>query len=571
MVEQPFKPTPLPARRGLLAELLVPPDFDPERQVDAMTWAEAVFEPVALIGTVVCFVLGLIQLGQALSPAWPTRFLPPLSVLVGAEAFFYSRRLNRPAAYFKEWLVLLAPVIALARFLPYLEDPASSLGHDLALWWREPGSFFTLGFVADTIILLLVWGTVYSSTQNLNQLRVQPGEIVDPTEARLRHVYEDNWRAIDHSAPLRALGERYAWGGVILVLLASLAALGVNQVFSLEAIGQIVGFQRPSVSLVRANVVLYFVLGLLLLGEAHFVRQRTLWRLDRVELPPELPTRWIGATVGLVLLALVVAFLLPTSYAMTLGDLVSYVGMLIAEIFLLIGGAIFYVFYALLSLLGLRAGGGAGAPPAQPLRLPTAPPAPTGSSPLETVRSLIFWLIALGILAYSLGVLWRKRGPWLGHLSLLAALRTPWSWLRALLRLGRKVGGDVGRVLAALPRRLRPAPLPPPRPPGFIRLSRLSPRDLVVYFYLSTTERAARLGQPRPPGATPDEYRRQLRQSLPQVDPEIDALTDAFLAARYGPRPTTVEAARSVRKEWEVLKRKLRAARLGSRGSAHRS
>ncbi len=108
------------------ASFVLPPDFYPEREVDVTTWIEAVVEPVTLIGAAVCFALGLIQLGQALAPDWPTRFLPPLAILVGIEAFFYSRRLARGTVMFKEWLVLLVPVIVLVRFLPYLDDPAAA-------------------------------------------------------------------------------------------------------------------------------------------------------------------------------------------------------------------------------------------------------------------------------------------------------------------------------------------------------------------------------------------------------------------------------------------------------------
>ena len=73
---------------GPFARFIVPPDFYPERQVDAGTWVEAVFEPVALIGAVVCFVAGIVQFGLAIAPAWPTRFLLPLAVVVAIEALF---------------------------------------------------------------------------------------------------------------------------------------------------------------------------------------------------------------------------------------------------------------------------------------------------------------------------------------------------------------------------------------------------------------------------------------------------------------------------------------------------
>jgi hypothetical protein len=46
-------------------------------------------------------------------------------------------------------------------------------------------------------------------------------------------------------------------------------------------------------------------------------------------------------------------------------------------------------------------------------------------------------------------------------------------------------------------------------------------------------------------------------------------VTDAFLESRYGPRETTRDVVAGVRRTWEGLKKKLRAARverLGRRG-----
>jgi len=175
----------------------------------------------------------------------------------------------------------------------------------------------------------------------------------------------------------------------------------------------------------------------------------------------------------------------------------------------------------------------------------------------------VFWLIILGILAYSFSVLWRKRAPWLSRLSLAPILGVPFRLLLAIIGLLRRAGREVARaVAAAIPRLFRPPPTPVVQTPRFISLRRLGPRGLVEYFYLSVCERAAKLGYPRLPGVTPVEYQQLLEAKLPLVDPEIAALTAAFLEARYGPRPTTDQTARSVRQGWELLKKKLRGARI---------
>ena len=557
------EPPSTPPRPSRIASFVLPPDFYPERKVEASTWAEAIFEPTTLIGAVVCFVLGIVQLGEAFSPGWPTRFVTPLAIAVGIEAFLYSRRLSRASVHLKEWLVLLAPVVLGIRLLPYLDDPTASLGADVGFWIGRPESFFTFAFLVDCALLLLVWTVVFVCVQFLNGLRVQPGEVVEETSHSRRQLYEDNYRAIDHSVPLRQLGQLFVWGGVILVIIAAMAAIGSEQTIDFGVIGQIVGFQRPARQLVQLNVVLYFVFGLLLLGEAHFIRQRTLWRLDRMTIPTEVPSRWVAAVGALVVVAVVIGFLLPTSYALTLGQVVTLVLTVLTQLSLLLVGGFLYLVFLIVSLFGFHGGSGnSPGPPSLP-QVPPAAVATAGASPLDALKSLVFWLIILGILAYSFSVLWRKRAPWLSRLSLAPILGAPFRLLLAIIGLLRRAGREVARaVAAAIPRLFRPPPTPVVQTPRFISLRRLGPRGLVEYFYLSVCERAAKLGYPRLPGVTPVEYQQLLEAKLPLVDPEIAALTAAFLEARYGPRPTTDQTARSVRQGWELLKKKLRGARI---------
>jgi hypothetical protein len=543
--------------------LILPPDFAPQRSSDALTWAEAVFEPIALVAVVICFVLSLLQFGVALFPDWSTQFVVPLLILVAVEGFFYSRRLTHTIFRPKEWLVLLAPPIVLMRFLPNLGLVGSGDSLDVISWLSNPGLVLTASYVVELLLILLVWGVVVGCTQLLNGVRVQPGEIIQETNLRKRQFLEDNWRAVDHSAPLRLLGELFAYGCLILVFLSGLASLGTDQFASIEAIGQIIGFARPSVHLVLINVVGFVVIGLLLLGEAQYVRQRTLWRIDRLTVPLSVSANWGLGLAGLVGVAVAIAFVLPTSYAMTLGEVVSTILFAVAQLALFILGLFVFVIAVIGSLLGVNAKPDAAAQAARPPQLhPVAPP-PVGGSLLDTIQSIVFWLVVLAIVGYSFYVIWRRRPAWAIRIPLRQWLSARWSFFRSLFKLIRRVGMDVGRaVMLAIPRILRSTPTHGPRTPSFLSLTRLSPRELVEYYYLSVCERAARLGYPRPADVTPDEYLPRLREHLPMVDPEIEALTAAFLEARYGPRPTSLDRAKQLRGGWEALKKKLRSARL---------
>jgi hypothetical protein len=85
---------------------------------------------------------------------------------------------------------------------------------------------------------------------------------------------------------------------------------------------------------------------------------------------------------------------------------------------------------------------------------------------------------------------------------------------------------------------------------------------LIRYFYLSTTRRAAQAGQPRGESETPYEYQASLDQRYPDLEPDLEGLTDAFVQARYSAEPLAKEDATAVKPLWQRLKAVLRRRRL---------
>src|SRR5207247_2486162 len=118
-----------------------------------------------------------------------------------------------------------------------------------------------------------------------------------------------------------------------------------------------------------------------------------------------------------------------------------------------------YLLFWLLTypLRWLFGSGGDEGPSAPPIAPPALPPVQPGDGSLVgLVKSLLFWLIAAGVVAYALSALWRQGRiqalvpTWLGTLgmrvvALLAALGA------LLARLARRAAGqalEVGRRLA---------------------------------------------------------------------------------------------------------------------------
>ena len=142
---------------------------------------------------------------------------------------------------------------------------------------------------------------------------------------------------------------------------------------------------------------------------------------------------------------------------------------------------------------------------------------------------------------------------WWAHLR--AWLRSLWrrwrSWRRGVrvqLARRRTVAGDERSLAARVSR--------------FFFPGRLPPRELIRYFYLSAARRASQAGQSRTPGETPYEYRATLDQQFPELEPDLEGLTDAFVEARYSQRPVHREDALAVKPLWQRIKSALQRRRI---------
>ena len=92
---------------------------------------------------------------------------------------------------------------------------------------------------------------------------------------------------------------------------------------------------------------------------------------------------------------------------------------------------------------------------------------------------------------------------------------------------------------------------------SFLRVSSLTPRDQLRFFYLSTVRRAGDRGVKREPASTPSEYVHDLKQNWPEADVGLDDLTKAFLKARYSDKEISDEDVPPVKEIWKGVRREL--------------
>lgn len=509
---------------------------------DRNPWLESLFRPLVMGVMFGCIALSLVELVRLVFPDWNGTFLVLGCVLAALEAN-YSYRLIR-ARPLRGGDLLRFRVIEVAIFFPllkigsYVGEGWANVLADIRSWPHHLYHLFDPETMAAFTLAILSW---HVSTQVLRDFE------------RLNEAPEYSRYYV---SPMERLTRRFFRGGVVLLIAAGLTRIGIAQVVNLR---------RPSVPGLVLNVLVYFLLGLVMLGQVRFATLRKRWQAQEIRVAEGLPGRWARYSLAFIALVAFLAFLLPTGYTLgllevigwTLGAIATVISFLVMVLLLLVTLPLAW----LISLLGFES-----SPSPRRLSPPQLLQQPTtaGAAPdwFQVLRSLVFWIIALVMVFYVVRSYLRDHPELMEALAALGPIRV----LRRLwAALWRSLGGWGKAVIEHMPRRW---PLRLARrtslsgePFRFFRLGALPPRERVLYYYLSILRRATQQGFPRRSAQTPDEYRTTLEPKLPGVEREIEMLTQAFVEARYSRHAIESAQARRVRANWQQVKAALRAIR----------
>lgn len=508
-------------------------------------WMDDVFRPLAVGGMMGCIALSLVHLIQLFFPSWSGTFMVVGCVLAALEAN-YSYRLVRSrrlqgSELIRFRVVEIALFLIVLRIGSYVGDPWSEVMADILSWPQDPGRALDFEVMCAVCLAVLSWSVSTRTTSDLERIGEPP----------VRDRY--------YVPPVDALLSRFFWGGAMLLFTAGITRIGIANLLNLT---------RPSVPGLIVNVLIYFVLGLLMLGQIQLSRLSEGWRKEGLELPDRLAGHWARCTLILLGLAGLVAFLLPTAYTLPLLDIAAIVIQTILYIFNVIFYLVVLVFLLLLAPLARLLGGEISSEPQGPISPPEIQRVtPGGATPawFDVVKSLAFWGFALGLIVYVVRTYLRDRPDLVRSLKELKLL----PGLGCLLRsLGHQLADLFGEARERIPQQLRllqgwrererPGGQEPFR---FFRLGALSRRERTIYYYLSILRRAARSGYPRNQSQTPYEYERDLGPNVPQAEAELDRLTDAFVEVRYSTHEVHDEQEARVRADWRKIRAALRSLR----------
>lgn len=520
-------------------------------------WQSQVARPVLIAIQVTCLVYGLVLIAQIITEDPLLRYTPALSFIAALTGVYSaqwlaqpSQRLtNKPAFMLAQlvviWAVLRLLTWALARDWPTLAD--------LRLWLVSPGSFFDGFFAVTAVICALAWHRGHVIGDIFHWLALTPGELAVIAERR-----SPDWRfgrasdrvLVSRQELLEDYTGQWIVGALFIAFFAAATRVRIRQDVGLSLLATGIAPQ------IIVACVFYFLIGLILISQARLASLRAQWLQDGVEMPEGLPARWQRTSLAIILAVGLLAALLPIGSTWQIGEILGIVVGFLIRVALFVIFLINLLFALILSLFDANQPLPEMPPPSS-TEIAVMPP-PTFSIP-EWLGGAGLWIVVAAVVVLSLHFLLGKEGIDLTVRTLRRATARLRSLLSAWWNSLRRLAQTVQSGLPAVFRGPGETPTATVRPWRFIRLGALSPRDKVRYFYLSTVRRAAEQGVTRRPSQTPNEFVQDLQSAWPEAEREIDALTKAFVTARYDRVEIAPQDAQTVKSVWERLKQALRS------------
>ncbi len=503
--------------------------------------------PAVIAALVGCILVALVSFIRHIGPGLPADYINILRITsIGAALVgcYTTTVLVRPGQRQRRTmsfrLAELGLILFIARFALWSTvEGWPTLG---AMVLQPFGVFLTLGFVINAILILIAWGMAVLVTSDFLAMGLQADEMID-LEAASRPISGDDHRIqSDRRALVRRFSERWAMGGMLMILLtaASQVGMGTNGFFALvrqDIAGGVIG-----------AAIVYFMLGLLLLTFGHLAALRARWQLAKLPTESTIARNWPFYAFGLVLVVAAAAFLMPLGGTFRLAQLMGLAMRMIS-------GAVYLILGLIMGLLALLFGGDE-----EPVEEPEREPPEMGTPQIEQVQQAeappwlggtVFWIIVALLLGYAAYIYLQGRGV---NFQLLLA------WLRQFLLGWRQIGVAFNewraRTLTPLEEeegksgrsRVR-------RWLDELMLGRLPPDEQVRYFYVSTLESAAEHGMRRRPGETPHRFQARLGEVVESEDEEAaERLTAGFVRIEFARQSTEATAVPLLKRAWTQVR-----------------
>lgn len=513
--------------------------------VDEKNWWKTIFNNqhtanrinTLLIALMMACLGGTIaQLGARIDPMWNGGYLILICFLISLEAVlthhishaFYTR--EKIGFRIAEWVGF----IFLLKLLPYLANGFATFTADIQSWQSNLVIFFTPEYLGLLALSVLVWRVSGDFAEDFEILNAEITDI----------AYDEGKLDNSRGEARQHIVDRALILGVLVAFITVGTRLQMDVLWG----------ERPLGATTLLYLLAYFVLTLALLGQTQFAMLRGQWLWHKITLSEGLAKDWIRYAAFFLLALTLIVLLMPTTYTLgfleSLQTVLNFLWSALVGLFTLL----LLPFRWLLSLFTNDNSIIDQAP--QPSETDTIPqPLAEAALPwLEVLKSILFWVIVIGLLGYTLWFYLRRTpqiGRFLARLRLTSWLKSLGAWLQARLgNVTQKASQALRSIRLSL--RLRQPGTPTQTTPHF-NFKQASPRQQVIYFYLQLLDKAAARGLERKPAQTPAQFEQTLASTLQDVEPEVRAMTDAFSEARYSRHPIEAGQTSLVRRMWNRI------------------
>ncbi len=421
-------------------------------------------------------------------------------------------------------------------FNDYLRDPFIILDDR---WW------------AHFSIAVIVWAWSNTLTALFNQLDFSEFEL------NLHTVEQQNVSALQQSNRAQLLAEYFnLWigGGILLIFVTALATYQLRDFQEANWFNTVTRLSLPPQLLI--NLLLYLFIGLWLLSYVRYVVLFSRWLYRGVRPQAQLARIWRRGSLLILGVVALLCALLPIGSTMP----IVWLGRMLYYIFYFVTSAVMSLIRWLLSLFA-----GEDSAETEPLipNLDIPPPVELEAGTIAQREPLIpaeltggiTWLIIVVIVIAAL--LFLTRGQ--NYSRIGNFVQQFWQRLRDWWRLMRRqVDERIVEMRHTVRQQFGRTPTPAQSNKPLFRINALTPREQIRYFYLTIVKRAAERGVQRAKDETPVEFLTALQNEFPESAEDSEALTAAFLQARYSKDSVEKEAITPVKKTWKRVRRSLR-------------
>ena len=505
-----------------------------------------------LIGLMLaCAAVSIVQFGQRLSSTQDNPiniwYLPLLIFAISIEAFatrekVESLEFNQKVVYhIAEWIIFSV----LLKVIFYLIIGPDQFWKDLAQW-QQNSAYFFIGingeyeYLPTLSILFLAWLLSTDVSHNLEELQSETSDF----------KWELGKLDNNRQAARQRITEKIFFVGGVMVLVSMATRMDLKQIWG----------DTPASQVSLANVLIYFLLALVFLSQTQFALMRGRWFWNQTSISPNIGKNWIKLSLIFFIIIALIAFILPTRYTFGFFQVIEVVFGFLVQIVFFIVSLLTIPCRWIFSLFGSK---NAGSTENTPIQLPQLVIPQTTGTPLalwELIKSILFWAIFIGIVGFAFVHFLRENSsilsgvikiPGLGWI--VQALKSIWTWLkRTSSQITASISSGWKRIFPSVTQSLG-------RNMGqFFNFRQLSPRQQVIFYYLKLVERSKKTGVNRKPYQTPNQFAYDLEKVVPEVQNEVDDLTETFVEARYSLHPVSAEQTTAVQRLWRKIIKSLK-------------